>query len=335
MVTAQPGDLVQVHYVIHSQDGSTVSSRGRKPLEMIAGVAHPRLPGLGLALIGLRAGESTTVTVPPERGFGQSDPTRVRRWSRGRFPEHVVLKAGKLVRFTDERGRGHLVRIVRVGSKAVLVDTNHRWAGQTLRLEVQLIDILGPGPNVQSSSASEATPAALPLGPGRLLAIDVDTVSLASLRQALPGWEIAIINGTSVSALARTWDPAAADLLVIGIGEDTTATLALCRFVAYCTTYSRDALPGIADTVGPAELLEQLRQQVNAPLLVLVPPGHATLVAGVLEAGAHSCLELPIDPKEVRAMLARARKGNQPGRHTLNLQRAQTEDRCRDEGGEG
>jgi FKBP-type peptidyl-prolyl cis-trans isomerase SlpA len=84
--------------------------------------------------------------VPPERGYGQSDPTRVRRWSRGRFPEHVVLKAGKLVRFTDNQGRWHLVHIVRVGSKAVLVDTNHRWDGQTLLLEVELIDILDPGP---------------------------------------------------------------------------------------------------------------------------------------------------------------------------------------------
>jgi FKBP-type peptidyl-prolyl cis-trans isomerase 2 len=34
---------------------------------------------------------------------------------------------------------------VRVGSKAVLVDTNHRWAGQTLKLHVKLITVLGRG----------------------------------------------------------------------------------------------------------------------------------------------------------------------------------------------
>ena len=335
MMTAQPGDRIQVHYRIRSQDGSTVSSRGRKPLEMIAGVAHRRLPGLGLALIGLRTGESTTVIVPPECGYGQSDPSRVRRWSRSRFPEHVVLKAGKLVRFTDDQGRRHLVRIVRVGSKAVLVDTNHRWAGQTLRLEVELIGVLGPSPDVETSNVSTTATRPPRSGPGRVVAFDVDAASLASLRQALPGWEIVLVNGSTVSSLARTWDPSAADLLVIGIGEDTTVTLALCRFVAFCATYSRDALPGFADTVAQGDMLEQLRRQVNAPLLVLVPPGHASVVAGALEAGAHSCLVLPIDPKEIRAMLARARSGNQPGRHTLNLQQAQTEDRWRDEGGEG
>jgi len=44
---------------------------------------------------------------------------------------------------------------------------------------------------------------------------------------------------------------------------------------------------------------------------------------------------LPIDAKEVASMLVRAQAGNQPGRHTLNLEKAQTEDRWRDDGGEG
>jgi hypothetical protein len=37
----------------------------------------------------------------------------------------------------------------------------------------------------------------------------------------------------------------------------------------------------------------------------------------------------------VAAMLARAREGNQPGRHTLGFDRAQHVDRWRDEGGQG
>jgi peptidylprolyl isomerase len=354
MPSAQQGDRVQVHYVIRSQDGSRVSSRGRGPLELTAGVDHPRLPGLGLALVGLNAGESVTLTVPPERAYGQPDPARVRRWPRGRFPEHVALQAGKSVRFTDDRGRWRLVRIVRVGRKAVLVDTNHRWAGQTLRLHVKLLTILGPVadleiPNREGDEVSPRGPSRLgsrrldpreipegsPQGRcARAIAYDVDAASLASLREALAGWDLVAVNGASASSLARNWDPATADLLVVGVGDDATVTLALCRFVAFCTSYSRDALPAIADAVGAAEMLEYLRRRVNAPLLVLVPPGRETLVAGALEAGAHSCLVLPIFPKEVTAMLARAQAGNQPGRHTLNLEQAQRQDRWRDVGGE-
>src|SRR5205085_5796542 len=122
----------------------------------------------------------------------------------------------------------------------------------------------------------------------RAMAFDVDGASLASLREALPGWDIVTVNGASAGSLARDWDPAAADLLIVGVADDATVTLALCRFVAFCTSYSRDALPGIADAVGPRESLERLRRRVNAPLLVLVPPGRDALVAGALEAGAHS-----------------------------------------------
>src|SRR5262249_4600632 len=114
------------------------------------GVDHARLPGLGLALVGLSAGESVTVSVPPERAYGQPDPTRVRRWSRGRFPEPAALRAGQSVPFTDGRGRRRLVRIVRVGSRTGLVDPTPGWAGQELKLRVQLINILGAGAAAES-----------------------------------------------------------------------------------------------------------------------------------------------------------------------------------------
>jgi len=44
---------------------------------------------------------------------------------------------------------------------------------------------------------------------------------------------------------------------------------------------------------------------------------------------------LPINTKDVASMLVHAQAGNQPGRHTLDLEKAQTEDRWRDDGGEG
>jgi hypothetical protein len=66
-----------------------------------------------------------------------------------------------------------------------------------------------------------------------------------------------------------------------------------------------------------------------------VPSGQESLVRAALEAGADSCLVLPVDAKEVASMLARRRQGTQPGRHTLNLDQAQREDRWRDDGGQG
>lgn len=141
MQTAQQGDRVQVHYVVRSQDGSVASSRGRTPIELTVGVEHPRLPGLGLALVGLAPGGCATLSVPPEKAYGMADPKRVHRLARTRFPKSSVLTVGKLVRISDRKGRRRLVRVLDTGSKAVVVDSNHRWAGQALQLQVELVSI--------------------------------------------------------------------------------------------------------------------------------------------------------------------------------------------------
>src|SRR5947209_752561 len=101
MQTVQQGDRVKVHYVKRFEDGSVASSRQRVPIEMTVGIDHPRLPGLGLALVGLAPGTNTTVRVPPERAYGPLDPSRIHRWARTRFPKDQSLPIGKWVRFQN------------------------------------------------------------------------------------------------------------------------------------------------------------------------------------------------------------------------------------------
>jgi peptidylprolyl isomerase len=145
MQTAQPGDRVQVHYVKRLQDGSVATSRERGPVELTIGIDDPRLPGLGLALVGLAPGTRTTVNVPVERAYGPSDPSRVHRWARTRFPKDKPLPIGKWVRVSTSQGRLRLVRIMEVRGTMVVVDTNHRGAGQALNLEVELVSIQAAG----------------------------------------------------------------------------------------------------------------------------------------------------------------------------------------------
>jgi DNA-binding response OmpR family regulator len=145
----------------------------------------------------------------------------------------------------------------------------------------------------------------------RIIAFDVDPASLACLREAFPRCAIDVQDGTTGHTLDRDWDPEEAELLVVRAGGKASRTLALCR--------------GLRGQAGRA----------LTPLLVLVPPEQTALIAEALRAGAHSCLVLPVHVKELEGVLTRARAGNQPGRHTLNLDRAQLEDGSRDTGGEG
>lgn len=144
----------------------------------------------------------------------------------------------------------------------------------------------------------------------KLLAFDVDLETLRSLEKAFPGWEIEAVEGTTLARCVGEMTIADVSLLVVAYAE-RAATQALCR------SLRRHA--GWRDT----------------PLLVLVPPALPELVRDMLEAGASGCLVLPVHHKEVSSMVARAQRGNQPGRHTLDLDQAQNEDQWRDDGGQG
>lgn len=144
MRVVQRGDTIQVHYVKVFQDGSVVSSRGKLPTELTVGTDHPRLPGLGLELVGLAVGESRTFIVPAKRAYGPFNPRRIRRVARWRFAGNKALSVGQWVRVWDRQHRRRLVRIVEIGEITVIVDANHRWAGQSLELEITVIAIRGP-----------------------------------------------------------------------------------------------------------------------------------------------------------------------------------------------
>jgi FKBP-type peptidyl-prolyl cis-trans isomerase SlyD len=139
MRTVEQGDRVQVHYVKRFQDGSVISSRARgEPLELTVGTDHPRLPGLGLALVGSSPGSRVELALPAEQAYGLPDPGRIRRLHRRRFSKHQALPIGKWVRLPDLLGR-RPVRIVEIRKRVVVVDTNHPRAGQALEMEIELI----------------------------------------------------------------------------------------------------------------------------------------------------------------------------------------------------
>lgn len=160
----------------------------------------------------------------------------------------------------------------------------------------------------------------------KVIAFDVDAASLTSLRQALPGWQINEVYGATVASLPCDWNPGATDLLVVGVRANVSETLGLCRFLAYCTPYSREFRVEAAGTSARRAGPFQAVRRPDAPLLVLLAPGQNAFMRAALEAGAHSCLVLPICAKEVVSLLARAAAGNQQRCPTFNLEQAQHEE---------
>jgi DNA-binding response OmpR family regulator len=132
----------------------------------------------------------------------------------------------------------------------------------------------------------------------KAVAFDVDPDSLIALRQVFPEWEIETVAGASASSIAQDWNPVVADLLLVGARDRVAETLGLCR--------------GLRSQAGRAQ----------TPLLLLLAPGQHVLASAALQAGAHSCLVLPIRVGTLVSTLARVLAGNR------------REELWRDDGGE-
>jgi hypothetical protein len=175
----------------------------------------------------------------------------------------------------------------------------------------------------------------------KVIAFDIDEASLIGLREALPDCVIDEVNGATAASLTRDWNPGTVDLFVVEPRKEVAETLELCRFLVSCGVLAKDA-PAVTDsqeetqkTLGLHRWRPNVGRRSHSPLLVLLPPDRKSIVSDMLKAGAHSCLMLPINAKDVASMLVHAQAGNQPGRHTLDLEGAQTEDCWQDDGGQG
>ncbi len=105
------------------------------PVTICVGQKHVIL-GLDEDLVGKDAGTDDTVTVPPEKAFGERDPKRIKSFPKSQFKEKPVR--GMSVRL-EEEGEGTVVDVI--GSK-VIVDFNAPLAGQTLTYSYKIEDMV-------------------------------------------------------------------------------------------------------------------------------------------------------------------------------------------------
>jgi len=69
---AQPGDMVSVEYTGKFEDGTVFdTSEGRGPLQFQVGTGQ-MIQGFDEAVLGMKVGESKTVTLPPEKAYGEA-----------------------------------------------------------------------------------------------------------------------------------------------------------------------------------------------------------------------------------------------------------------------
>ncbi|SFG91614.1 peptidyl-prolyl cis-trans isomerase B (cyclophilin B) [Halopelagius inordinatus] len=153
----EPGDRVTIEYVGRFEDGSVfdtsdyevaeesglLGARGEDrtdyaPLSFTVGDGTV-IEGLAEGLVGLDAGAETTVSVPPEKAYGEFDADRVRTYDAESFEGMVGQSPEVGLHVHAENGLHGDVTAVR--DDAVEVDFNHELAGKTLVFDVEIVEV--------------------------------------------------------------------------------------------------------------------------------------------------------------------------------------------------
>ncbi len=142
MQQAKKGDKVRVHYTGKLTDGSIFdSSREREPLEFVIGGGMV-IAGFDEGATGLVVGQSQTVTIPPERGYGPRREEMLMVIPREQFPPHLDPHIGDKYQVPDEFGRISVLTVADLSDHSVTLDANHELAGKDLIFDIELVEIL-------------------------------------------------------------------------------------------------------------------------------------------------------------------------------------------------
>lgn len=136
----QQNKKVAIEYTVRLDDGKKVDTNvGGEPLVYEQG-ADQILPALEKELTGLKAGETTQVTLEPAQAYGEVRLDAFQKVDKKMVPEDAC-HVGAVLAAQDERGNRRQVRVHEVKDDSVVVDLNHPLAGKTLTFDVKVLEI--------------------------------------------------------------------------------------------------------------------------------------------------------------------------------------------------
>lgn len=147
----ESGDMVQVDYTGKFEDG-TVFDTSREEVAQEAGVYNPQreyapltlvvgtgqvIEGFDEGLIGMKEGEEKTLTIPPEKAYGEYNES----WVQAIPIEDLNMSEKPEVGQVYSSMYGGQFKVVAVNETHVTLDPNHELAGKTLIFDVKVVSI--------------------------------------------------------------------------------------------------------------------------------------------------------------------------------------------------
>lgn len=133
--------LVLMHYSIALADGNIIeSSFDEEPVEITMGTGDVT-DGMELALFGLKEGDTQTLMLTPEQGFGLRDEDNISEMPLSEFPEDLPPEVGLSFSFETADDQEIPGTIIGIKNDMAEVDFNHPLAGHEIIFTVTILGV--------------------------------------------------------------------------------------------------------------------------------------------------------------------------------------------------
>lgn len=138
---AKNGDIVQVDYTGTLENGTVFdTSVGGEPLNFTLGEGK-MIPGFEQAILGMKVGESKTVTIPADEAYGPYRDDLVLVVNREDLPTGLDPDVGQQLQMTLPSGGTSVGTVTNATDTTITVDFNYPLAGKDLTFEIELVSI--------------------------------------------------------------------------------------------------------------------------------------------------------------------------------------------------
>jgi len=151
--TIQPGKFVSLTYTISDADGNLLEQNDL-PVSYIHSGDTELIGGMDRAVLGKSAGDKVEMSVPPEDGFGESDPDLTFTDDLENVPPEF-RRVGAEVQMESESGDVKNFYVTKIEDGKLTVDGNHPLAGKTLTVNVKILEVRNPTPDDLSSDSGQ------------------------------------------------------------------------------------------------------------------------------------------------------------------------------------
>ena len=149
MSTEKVGDgkFVAYSYKLYDNDNGELlfETPADRPDVMIYGLSHDVVPGLIVAMKGLKAGDKFSVTLPAQAAFGERFADNVVKLDKNLFMRDGKLadavKVGAMLPMMTEEGFQIQGKVLAIDDKEVEMDFNHPFAGLTVKFDGEVQEV--------------------------------------------------------------------------------------------------------------------------------------------------------------------------------------------------